>query len=105
MASALKAERAKGGGSAGDIGSIKALIQNQRATYNSDNELWTETEVAVSKSVQNLLAVSSSNPELDKHIKPHLKKLMLILETGKSIINNSEQSVNDAEALIKKLGG
>ena len=28
---------------------------------------------------------------------------MLILETGKSIINNSEQSVSDAEALLKTL--
>ena len=49
LAGALKAERAKGGGGVGDIGHQGHGFRNQRATYNSDNELWTATEVAVSK--------------------------------------------------------
>ena len=68
-------------------------------------EVTAATEVAVSKSVQKLLAVAASNPQLSSTIHPHLDKLRRILDAGRSIMNNSEQTVQDAEAMLKKMGG
>jgi hypothetical protein len=108
LAGALKEKRARGGGDGGaglDISGFQKLVTEQRSTYEGDIELWKATEVAVSKSVQKLLGEATASPGLAKTIHPHLDKLRRILDAGRSIMNNTEQSVVEAEALVKKLGG
>ena len=105
LAGALKAERARGGGGTVDISGFQKLVTEHRSTYEGDIELWKATEVAVSKSVQKLLGEATASPGLAKTIHPHLDKLRRILDAGRSIMNNTEQSVVEAEALVKKLGG
>ena len=87
---------------AANLQALRSSVTDQRSRLNSDQERWTQGEVALSNSIQELLAVVARAPAYSDGVYKVLDKLQAVLESGRSLAECSRQLVDDEDRALSE---